>query len=66
MQANAKTIEGAQHSDRDSGDPVISVDSKKKELIGDYKNAGHEWQPVRVKMHDFPGQAEHRRADFRD
>ncbi|WP_236063332.1 ISAzo13 family transposase [Streptomyces poriferorum] len=77
LQANAKTIEGAQHSDRDAqfrylneqardhrdaGDPVISVDSKKKELIGDYKNAGHEWQPagqpVRVKTHDFPGQAE--------
>ncbi|WP_329540164.1 ISAzo13 family transposase [Streptomyces sp. NBC_01358] len=77
LQANAKTIEGAQHPDRDAqfrylneqardhrdaGDPVISVDSKKKELIGDYKNAGHEWQPagqpVRVKTHDFPGQAE--------
>ncbi|MGW3934055.1 ISAzo13 family transposase [Streptomyces microflavus] len=77
LQANAKTIEGAQHSDRDAqfrylneqardhrdaGDPVISVDSKKKELIGDYRNAGHEWrpagQPVRVKTHDFPGQAE--------
>ncbi|OKJ73219.1 transposase [Streptomyces sp. CB02460] len=40
---------------------MISVDSKKKELIGDYRNAGHEWrpagQPVRVKTHDFPGQA---------
>lgn len=77
LQANAKTLEGAQHPDRDAqfhylneqardhrdaGDPVISVDSKKKELIGDYKNAGHEWQPagqpVRVKTHDFPGQAE--------
>ncbi len=76
LQANAKTIEGAQHPDRDAqfrylnerardhrdaGDPVISVDSKKKELIGDYRNAGHEWQPagqpVRVKTHDFPGQA---------
>ncbi|MCL7377059.1 ISAzo13 family transposase [Streptomyces sp. 35G-GA-8] len=77
LQANAKTIEGAQHPDRDAqfrylneqardhrdaGDPVISVDSKKKELIGDYKNAGHEWrpagQPARVKTHAFPGQAE--------
>ncbi|WP_327335054.1 ISAzo13 family transposase [Streptomyces anulatus] len=76
LQANAKTIEGAQHPDRDAqfrylneqardhrdaGDPVISVDSKKKELIGNYRNAGHEWQPagqpVRVKTHDFPGQA---------
>lgn len=37
---------------------MISVDSKKKELIGDYKNAGHEWQPVRVETHGFPGQAE--------
>ncbi len=40
---------------------MISVDSKKKELIGDYRNAGHEGQPagqpVRVKTHDFPGQA---------
>ncbi len=41
---------------------MISVDSKKQELIGDYKNAGHEWRPaaqlVKVKTHDFPGQAE--------
>ncbi|MER8073496.1 ISAzo13 family transposase [Streptomyces sp. NPDC094034] len=77
LQANAKTIEGSQHPDRDAqfrylneqardhrdaGDPVISVDTKKKELIGDFKNAGHEWrpakQPVRVNTHDFPGQAE--------
>jgi hypothetical protein len=77
LQANAKTIEGAQHPDRDAqfrylneqardhrnaGDPVISVDTKKKELIGEYKNAGHQWrptgQPVRVNTHDFPGQAE--------
>ncbi|MGW3974936.1 ISAzo13 family transposase [Streptomyces ardesiacus] len=77
LQANTKTLEGAQHPDRDAqfrylneqarghrdaGDPVISVDSKKKELIGDYKNAGHEWRPaglpVKVKTHDFPGQAE--------
>lgn len=77
LQANAKTVEGAQHPDRDAqfrylneqardhrdaGDAVISVDTKKKELIGNYKNAGHEWrpaqQPVQVKTHDFPGQAE--------
>jgi transposase len=81
LQANAKTIEGAQHSDRDAqfryindqakehmraGDPVISVDTKKKELVGDYKNAGREWrpagEPVLVKTHDFldrqgPGKA---------
>jgi hypothetical protein len=72
-QSNAKTIDGAQHPDRDAqfrhingqakdfqaaGDPVISVDTKKKELVGDYKNAGHEWRregdPVRVHTHDFP------------
>jgi transposase len=76
LQGNAKTIEGAQHPDRDgqfhylneqardhrdAGEPVISVDTKKKELIGDFKNTGHEWrpagQPVRVNTHDFPGQA---------
>jgi hypothetical protein len=76
LQANAKTIGGAQHPDRgaqfrylneqardhrDTGDPVISVDTKKKELIGEYDNAGHEWrpagQPVRVNTHDFPGQS---------
>jgi transposase len=72
LQANAKTIEGAQHPDRDAqfkyinerakdhtdaGDPVISVDTKKKELVGDYKNAGSQWrpagEPVLVKTHDF-------------
>ncbi|MCQ4085214.1 ISAzo13 family transposase, partial [Streptomyces sp. RB6PN25] len=81
LQANAKTIEGTQHPDRDAqfryineqardhrdaGDPVISVDTKKKELVGEYKNAGREWQPqgepVKVKTHDFldrqgPGKA---------
>jgi Rhodopirellula transposase DDE domain len=72
LQANAKTIEGNQHPDRDAqfryineqvrrylqrGEPVISVDTKKKELVGPYKNGGREWQPVgqpeRVKTHDF-------------
>jgi hypothetical protein len=72
LQANAKTIEGGQHPDRDAqfgylntqaqahmaaGDPVISVDTKKKELVGAYKNAGREWspagQPEPVKVHDF-------------
>ena len=42
---------------QDSGDPVISVDTKKKELIGDFKNAGREWQPKgapeQVRVHDF-------------
>ncbi|GAA3910477.1 hypothetical protein GCM10022207_94680 [Streptomyces lannensis] len=72
LQANAKTIEGSQHPDRDAqfryineqardhrdaGDPVISVDTKKKELVSEYKNAGREWrpqgEPVKVKTHDF-------------
>jgi hypothetical protein len=74
LQGNAKTIEGAQHPDRDAqfryisaqarahqdaGDPVISVDTKKKELIGEFANAGRDWrpkgQPVAVRTHDFPG-----------
>src|SRR6201993_4786545 len=72
LQANVKTIEGAQHPDRDAqfrylndqarghiaaGDPVISVDTKKKELVGQFKNAGREWlprgEPERVHVHDF-------------
>lgn len=73
LQANRKTKEGADNPDRDaqfnyinaqvaaflqSDQPVISVDTKKKELVGDFKNAGQEWQPQgepeRVKGHDFP------------
>lgn len=72
MQANVKTAEGGQHVDRDAqfeylneqarahlacGDPVISVDAKKKELVGPYKNGGAEWHPAgepeQVKVHDF-------------
>ncbi|GHG83674.1 ISAzo13 family transposase [Streptomyces griseocarneus] len=72
LQANAKTIEGNQHPDRDAqfrylneqarrhidtGQPVISVDTKKKELVGDYKNNGRQWrpagEPAKVKTHDF-------------
>jgi len=72
LQANAKTIEGGQHPDRDgqfsyladqadqhlaAGEPVISVDTKKKELVGPYKNNGAEWRPAgepeQVKVHDF-------------
>ena len=60
LQANRKTREGGDHPDRDAqfahiaatsadylarGDPVISVDAKKKELIGDFKNGGREWRP---------------------
>jgi transposase len=72
LQANAKTREGAQHPDRDaqfghinttvkaaldSGQPAISVDTKKKELIGDFKNGGRELRPKGspepVRTHDF-------------
>jgi hypothetical protein len=60
LQVNRKTREGASHPDRDAqfeyiakqvrsfqrrGQPVVSVDTKKKELVGDFKNAGREWQP---------------------
>jgi len=73
LQANVKTLEGEQHPDRDtqfrylnaqikaflrSGDPVVSVDTKKKELVGAFKNAGRRWQPrgdpEAVQVHDFP------------
>ncbi|MCK4658167.1 MAG: ISAzo13 family transposase [Phycisphaerae bacterium] len=72
LQANRKTTEGKQHPDRDAqfnyinqkargqqsrGQPVISVDTKKKELVGDFKNAGREWHPQgdpeKVRVHDF-------------
>jgi hypothetical protein len=56
LQANVKTREGRQHPDRDlqfrridtTADkrwPIISIDCKKKELVGDFKNAGREWRP---------------------
>ena len=73
LQANVKTREGAQHPDRNAqfrylnrqvkafrreGDPVISVDTKKKELVGAFKNAGRRWLPKgeadEVSVHDFP------------
>jgi hypothetical protein len=72
LQANRKTREGGSHPDRDaqfcyineqvkaalaSGEPAISVDTKKKELVGDFKNAGREWRPKGspepVRVHDF-------------
>ena len=77
LQANRKTREGPPHPDRDAqfghinesvrrfqeeGQPAISVDTKKKELVGDFKNAGREWrpegEPEEVRVHDFviPGQ----------
>jgi hypothetical protein len=73
LQACRKTREGASHPDRNAQfvyineqvlrcqrrrQPVISVDTKKKELVGDFKNAGQEWQPQgepeEVRVHDFP------------
>lgn len=73
LQANQKTKEGGDHLDRDAqfqhingqvqahqqaGNPVISVDCKKKENVGDFKNAGREWNPKgtpeKVKVYDFP------------
>ncbi len=72
LQANRKTREGSNHPDRDAqfryindrvkealagGEPAISVDTKKKELVGDFKNAGREWRPQgspeAVRVHDF-------------
>src|SRR6266851_3514809 len=72
LQANAKTEEGGQHADRDAqfgyindqaaahmaaGQPVVSVDAKKKENVGNFKNGGREWRPggdpERVNVHDF-------------
>ena len=76
LQAVQKTREGASHPDRNAQfehinataasflrreQPVISVDTKKKELVGDFKNAGREWQPKsspeQAQVHDFPSDA---------
>ncbi len=73
LQANRKTREGSSHADRNAqfeyinrrvlafqnqGEPVVSIDTKKKELVGEFKNVGQEWEPqgrpVEVKVHDFP------------
>jgi hypothetical protein len=73
LQANRKTREGQQHPDRNAqfvhineqvlrcqrrGQPAISVDTKKKEIVGDFKNVGREWRPrgrpEEVRVHDFP------------
>jgi hypothetical protein len=73
LQANRKTREGASHPDRDAqfqhisqqvrafqraGQPVVSVDTKKRELVGDFKNPGPEWRPAgtpeKVRAKDFP------------
>jgi hypothetical protein len=73
LQSNRKTREGQSHPDRDAqfahineqvvafqrrGQPAISVDTKKKELVGNFKNSGREWRPCghpeEVRVHDFP------------
>ena len=73
LQGNRKTLEGRQHPDRDAqfrridlrvrafqrtGQPVVSVDTKKKEVVGQYRNGGRDWrpkgQPEAVNVHDFP------------
>lgn len=73
LQANRKTREGAAHPDRDAqfehinqqvrafqraGQPVVSVDTKKREMVGDFKNPGQEWRPAgnpeKVRAKDFP------------
>jgi hypothetical protein len=73
LQSNRKTIEGVDHPDRDAQfkyinrrvksfqrqrQPVVSVDTKKKELVGQFRNGGQEWQPKgrpeKVQVHDFP------------
>jgi hypothetical protein len=77
LQGNAKAIEGAAHPDRDAqfryingqvterlaaGEPVISVDAKKKELVGEFGNAGRQWRPkgdpARVRDHDFASEGD--------
>lgn len=77
LQLNRKEKEGPQHPNRDaqfryinrqearfraSGDPVISIDTKKKELVGAFQNKGRRWRrkgrPLQVNVHDFPSQAE--------
>jgi transposase len=76
LQSNRKALEGSQHPDRDAqfrlindrvtaaiaaGEPAISIDTKKKELVGEFANRGREWrpsgEPIRVSTHDFPSQA---------
>lgn len=83
LRANKKNIEGVSHPDRDlqfrhikescerfgrSGDPIISVDCKKKELIGNFKNNGREWQPkgsdTVVNVYDFKNLADGKAAPY--
>jgi hypothetical protein len=81
LQSNRKTVEGKQHPDRHAqleyinrriksqqraGQPALSVDTKKKEIIGKYKNPGETWrrqgQPIEVQTHDFPEKDEKGKA----
>jgi len=81
LQSNRKTVEGKQHPDRNAqfehihrrvksqqraGQPALSVDTKKKEIIGKYKNPGRTWrrqgQPIEVQTHDFPEKDEKGKA----
>ena len=83
LQATSRTSEGARHPDRDgqfryindrveeftaAGQPVVSVDTKKKEGLGDYAVAGREWhragRPVRVRTHDFPEKDAHKAVPY--
>jgi transposase len=83
LQANVKTKEGNQHPDRDAqfrhinervvaaiaaGQPALSIDSKKKEKVGEFANGGREWRakgdPLRVLTHDFPSLAEGKAIPF--
>src|SRR5260370_29953984 len=84
LQGNAKMIEGARHPDRDAqfryiseqvmahqgaADPVISVDTKKKDLVGEFKNGGREWrpkgEPAATRTHDFPGDSTGKAVAYR-
>lgn len=83
LQSNRKTLEGAQHPDRDAqfrhinarvgaaiagGQPAISIDAKKKELVGEFANKGREWRakgdPVKALTHDFPSDAKGKAIPF--
>jgi transposase len=83
LQSNRKTREGSQHLDRNAqfeliykkikwfqkkGHPIISVDTKKKELLGNFKNAGKEFRPkqipIEVECHEFPGKAVEKAAPY--
>lgn len=83
LQSNRKTREGSQHPDRNAqfefiykkikcfqrkGQPIISVDTKKKELLGNFKNAGKEFRPkkapIEVKCHEFPGKNVEKAAPY--